>query len=266
MPFLQVPRTFTAQPQYNAPITSDGLAKGAQFLFNPAVGPVDIVTGRKWGFVGDAKAVATRHGKAFDFDGNGDYLDFTGYPEITGNVGTFAAWLPRVGVESAFGHIYMSESTATVFHQFHPDGTVYFGGVPSSGTLSGWFSTTDRSFVLTTDGTAAGSKLLVDGKDSGLTWASPPAAWPAGSKDIRLGGYTGGVAWDTNASMMSVVQESRPWVEAEGRIFHESKGLALLRAQRRLFFFPSAATPGTTHFRSTLSAMGTRSGSRQVHR
>ena len=68
-------RRFKAQPQYAAPIDREGLGRGAQFLFNPAVGPIDLVTGRAWALGGNAAVTVSQHGKAFNFDGNGDYLD-----------------------------------------------------------------------------------------------------------------------------------------------------------------------------------------------
>lgn len=260
-------RRFKAQPQYAAPIDREGLGRGAQFLFNPAVGPVDLVTSRAWTPGGDASVVVSQHGKAFNFDGNGDYLEFTGYPEINSSAGTFAAWFPRVGIASGFGHIYFVESTGAVYHQVQPSGTIYFGGSPSSASIPGWFNTTNRSLVLTSDGTAAGTQCYIDGKDSGLTWASPPGAWPAGNKTLRIGNYGGGSAWDTDGSMLSVLQESRPWAAVEAKTFHESQGKALFKAlQRRLWYPVASASGGSTIFRSTLSALGTRSGSRQVHR
>ena len=126
-------RRFKAQPQYAAPIDREGLGRGAQFLFNPAVGPIDLVTGRAWALGGDAAVTVSQHGKAFNFDGNGDYLEFTGYPEINGSVGTFAAWFTRVGAAATFGHIYLVESTGAVYHQVHPAGDYLFWGLAKLG-------------------------------------------------------------------------------------------------------------------------------------
>jgi hypothetical protein len=242
MPFLLVPKRFVQQPQYAATIDRQGLGKGAQILLNPAVGLIDQATGRAWTAGGDAKAITTKYGKAINFDGVDDYLEYSGYPELSGNVGTLAIWFTRVGVNDDFGHIYLAESTAAWFTQYHyPSGTLYFAGIGSTTPLSGWFNTTNRSMVLTTDGTAAGTKCYIDGADSGLAWSATPASWPAGTKLLHIGNYSGAATIDTDGSMLSFAYTNRAWRPAEAKAFHDSKGNALFKAAPRLLWVAPAS-------------------------
>ena len=255
-----LPRRFKGQPQYKAPIDRQGLGKGVQVLFNPGAGSVDLATNRQWQAAGDAGVVVTTNGRAFNFDGNGDYYSYTGYPELSGSSGTFFMWLPRVGASDDFGHVYFVESTATVFFQVTNFGLVYVGGSLSTGDIAPWFNTRDRSLVLTTDGTAAGTKCYVDGfLASGLSWSSAPNAWPAGDKAMRLGNYSGGASWDTDASVLSAGYANRVWREAEVKAFHESKGNALFKAlARRLRAIPASGITlvGATSTQANPSSTG----------
>jgi hypothetical protein len=258
---ITLPQKHLTQPQYAAPVDYQGLGKGAQFVFNPAAGPIDLVTNRVWAFGGDTSVVSAQQGKAFNFVSE-DYLEFTGYPEIVGNVGTMAIWLPRVGVDDAFGQIYLVESTAAYFNQVTPGGVVYFGGVGSSGALPLWFSSSNRSLVLTSDGTAGGTKCYVDGEDSGLTWGSPPGSWPAGDKQIRIGNYMNSTGFSTDGSMLSIAYESRVWGLAEARAFHDTHGNALYKSNaRRIYLVPSGSgstgTVAKTNANDTSVASGT---------
>jgi hypothetical protein len=213
---------------------------------NPAVGTIDQVTGRVWSAGGNASVITTAHGKAVNFDGVDDYLEYNGYSEITGNAGTLAIWFPRVGATDDFGHMYLAESTGTWFTQYHtPSGTLYFAGVGSTTPLAGWYNTTNRSMVLTTDGTAAGTKCYIDGADYGLAWSSTPASWPSGSKLIHIGNYSGAATIDTDGSMLSFAYASRSWGAAEAKEFHVSKGLSLYKApSRKIWVVPAANSSG----------------------
>jgi hypothetical protein len=228
---------------------------------NPALGTIDQVTGRVWSAGGNASVITTAHGKAVNFDGVDDYLEYTGYSEITGNAGTLAIWFPRVGATDDFGHMYLAESTGTWFTQYHtPSGTLYFAGVGSTTPLAGWFNTTNRSMVLTTDGTAAGTKCYIDGADYGLAWSSTPASWPSGSKLIHIGNYSGAATIDTDGSMLSFAYASRSWGAAEAKEFHVSKGLSLYKATSRKIWFVSSGVSGsvaTTNANDTSAASGT---------
>jgi hypothetical protein len=263
---ILLPRKHKVQPQYPTQIDRERLGKSAKFLINPAVGTHDLITGRHWTLGATATVIPAEPGKVINF-AVGDYLEYTGYAELTGSIGTFAAWLPVVGNPQGFGSIYLVESTATVYHQFHTNGTIYFAGVASTGVISNWFNTTNRSFVMTSNGTAASTKVYIDGKDSTLTWASAPTAWPAGSKQIWIGNYMS-AGFESEGTMLNVVHDGRRWSSYEAKLYHDTQGRCLFRAPQRRLEFPVAAGGGggTTVFRSTLSAFGSRSGSRQVHR
>ena len=85
----------TNQPLYPARIDYAGLGKGVRILFNPAVGAVDLVTGNMWTPGGNASVATGEKGSNFSFDGVDDYYAYAGYPELTGNIGTFLSGVPR---------------------------------------------------------------------------------------------------------------------------------------------------------------------------
>src|SRR5687768_9270143 len=93
------------QPQHAVQPDYAGLAKGVRVLFNPGVGPVDLVTGRSWAPGGNAAIATGQNGKVFSFDGEDDFYACNGYPELTGNIGTFFAWCPTVGAADINGHV-----------------------------------------------------------------------------------------------------------------------------------------------------------------
>ncbi len=123
-----LPGKWKSQPQYNAPIDYAGLGKGTQILFNPAVGPVDLITGRAWSPGGNAFVTVSQHGRVLNFDGVDDFYAYTGYPELTSNVGTFFIWCTRVGVADTYGHVLFGTSSPNVSgHQIFPNLTVSIG-------------------------------------------------------------------------------------------------------------------------------------------
>jgi hypothetical protein len=263
MPFLLVPRRFAQQPQYVAPIDRQGLGKGVQLLFNPALGPVDLATSRIWVPNGTPNITTSPLGKVFSFDGGAsdDAYTYTGYPEITGNVGTFFMWAPTVGAADTFGHIFLSNSTASAnYFQVANDNTIFAFAQQSTGAIS-WFNSTNRSLVICSAGTAGSTKAYLDGADSGLTWSATPTSWASGSKDMSIGRYSGGVAWDFAGTMLVIGYTTRVWGATEARAFHESKGLALLKSPpRRLWVPASSGVSGTvscTNANDTLAAAGT---------
>lgn len=241
MPFLLVPKRFGAQPQYVAPIDRQGLGKGVQLLFNPALGPIDLVTGRVWSPSGTPSIVTSQLGKVFSFDGfaSDDAYQYTGYPEISGNIGTFFMWAPIVGGADSFGHIFLSNSTSSAqYFQVANDSTIFAFAQQSTGAIT-WYNTTNRSLVLASGGTAATMKAYLDGLATGLTWATTPTSWASGSKDMSVGKYSGGTDWDFSGTMLSVGYTTQVWGAAEAKAFHDSKGLALLKApSRKLWVIP----------------------------
>src|SRR5687768_1671049 len=147
MSVIILPSRSKKQPQYAAPIDYAGLAKGVRILWNPAAGPVDLVTGRIWVSGGNAAIATTQRGRAFSFDGADDYYSHTGYPEITGNIGTFFMWCPAVGAADTYGHVLFANSTPSLnWYQVHSSNTLYLMGKEGAGTVS-WFNTTNRSIV-----------------------------------------------------------------------------------------------------------------------
>lgn len=221
---LILPRRFAKQPQTAAPIDYAGLGRDMRILWNPAAGPVDLVTGRVWTPGGDVTTRASSNGQVFSFDGVDDYFAYTGYPELTGNVGTFFLWATFVGIPDTHGHVFFGASTPNVCgSQIYPDLRVSIGSnTPSSGNLSSWFGTANRSVVFASGGAAATTKCYLDGIDSLLAWIDAPKAWGAGDKNFNLGRYVGGSLWDFSGSILVAGFTDAVWGTAEARAFHEN--------------------------------------------
>lgn len=228
---------FVRQPQHAAPIDYAGLAKGIRILWNPAVGPVDLVTGRIWTAGGDAAIVPAQNGKVFSFDGIDDYYAYTGYPELTGNVGTFFMWCPIVGRPDTYGHVSFGASSPNICgYQIYPDLKVAIGSnSPSTGALASWFNTKNRSIVFVSGGTAATCKVFLDGKETGLTWTDPPKAWGPGNKNFNLGRYVGGNLWEFDGAILIAGFSDAVWGAAESRAFHENPWQLFKAPARKLW-------------------------------
>ncbi|SFN73180.1 hypothetical protein [Nitrosospira briensis] len=252
MAVIILPHRLKNQPQYAAPIDYAGLAKGVQILWNPAAGPVDLVTGRAWASGGNAAIATTQGGRAFSFDGADDYYGYTGYPEITGNTGSFFMWCPTVGAADTHGHALFGASSPVGFaHQINPGLQVHISSTPASiGTLPSWFKTKNRSIVLASGGTAATCKAFLDGTDSGLKWAGPPVAWGAGNKNFNLGRYPGGTLWDFSGTILIAGYSDAVWGEAESRAFHENPWQLLKTRTRKLW-----SSSGSAHILTGASSI-----------
>lgn len=241
---LILPNRFTVQPQYATPIDYQGLGKGVQLLFNPALGPIDLVTGRVWAPNGTPSIDVSQSGRVLNFKGGAsdDAYQYAGYPEITGNSGTFFMWAPTVGAADPFGHIFLSNSTpSALYFQVAADNTIYAFATQSTGTIS-WFNSTNRSLVLRSAGVNTSTKAYLDGADTGLTWAATPASWASGSKDMSIGRYSGGTSWDFAGTMLVVGYTTQVWGAGEAKAFHDSKGFALFKApSRKLWVVPAAS-------------------------
>ncbi len=224
MSVIILPNRFNKQPQYAAPIDYAGLGKGVRILWNPAVGSVDLATGRAWSKGGNAAIARGQKGHVFTFDGVDDYYGYTGYPELTGNVGSFFIWCPTVGAADTYGHVFFGASSPVVSgHQVTQGLQVQIGSSPpSAGTLSSWFNTRNRSLVLVSGGTAAKCRAFLDGKDSGLTWPGAPVAWGPGNKNFNLGRYVGGPSWDFDGTILIAGHTEKVWGDAESRAFHDN--------------------------------------------
>lgn len=257
---ILLPQRFMAQPQYPAPLDYGGLAKGVKILFNPPSGPVDLATNRAWTANGNASVATANKGKVLSFDGVGDYLSYTGYPELTSNVGTFFIWCPVVGPTDDFGHVLLgSASPGAVAFQVSQVNTVQvFGSGLSSGTIS-WFNSTNRSLVLSSGGTAATCKAYLDGANTGLTFPGAPVAWGAGNKTITLGRYPAGDSWDFNGTILVAGFTTAAWGESEARAFHQNPWALFKAPSRRLFVAssaPSGDSAGSASGSATVSGVG----------
>lgn len=228
------------QPQRIVTPDYKGLARDASLILNPAVGPVDLANpNRIWALANNTNLVVGKDGQAYNFDGVADRLTYTGYPEISGNVCTWAIWMPRVGASDTFGHVHIADAV-NGYAQITNTGAAYMNGTgSSSGTISGWFNTTNRSLVLTSDGTASGTKLYIDGVVTGVAWTSIPTALSTSSKALAIGSFTGGASWDVDGSILCFAFLKRAWGGAEAKLFHESRGNALYKARNRFLFFSS---------------------------
>jgi hypothetical protein len=237
MPLITPRNRLVRQPQHVAPIDYAGLAKGIRILWNPATGPVDLVTGRIWTAGGNAAIVPAQNGKVFSFDGVDDYYAYTGYPELTGNVGTFFMWCPLVGIPDTNGHVLFGASSPVVSaYEIYPDLKVSIGSnTPSSGNLASWFGTVNRSLVFVSGGTAANTKCYLDGIDSRLTWIDAPKAWGSGDKNFNLGRYVGGNLRDFGGSILVAGFTDAVWGSAEARAFHENPWQLFRAPARKLW-------------------------------
>jgi hypothetical protein len=228
---------FTPQPQIAAPIDYAGLGSGMRILWNPAAGPVDLVTGRVWTPGGNATIRPSANGQVFSFDGVDDYYAYTGYPELTGNVGTFFLWCTFVGIPDTNGHVLFGASSPVVSaYEIYPDLKVSIGSnTPSSGNLASWFGTVNRSLVFVSGGTAATTKCYLDGIDSRLTWIDAPKAWGSGDKNFNLGRYVGGNLGDFGGSILVAGFTDAVWDTAEARAFHENPWQLFRAPARKLW-------------------------------
>jgi hypothetical protein len=253
---ILLPQRFWAQPQYPAPIDYGGLGRGVQLLFNPALGPVDLATGRVWTAGGDASVVAGQKGKAFAFDGTDDYYGYTGYPEITGNVGTFFLWCPIVGPADNNGHLFFGHSSPTVvWYQVSSYNSLFLLGTEGGGTIS-WYNTANRSLIFSSGGTAATAKAYLDGRDSGVVWGAAPTSWGVGNKNFNLGRYVGGSSWDFSGTILVAGYTSAVWGESEAREFHRNPWALFKAPARRLWVSASSGVTVTLSGQALAGSQG----------
>lgn len=253
------------QPKFVPPLDNQGLGAGFQLLMCSASGPIDLVNGRVWTPGGNAHISTGPFGRSLDFDGVDDYYTYTGYPEIVGNVGTLVCWLPRVGVADTFGQILLSDSGG-VYHQIVSLSSILFGTAGNSaGSLSSWFSTNNRCLVMASNGTGAGTKVYLDGVDTGMAWTSAPTGHVAGAKTFHIGNYVGGANWDFDGSMLIMGRTRRVWGVHEAKACYDSKGSAIFRIPRKWVFFSSAGVVTLTGENATQANASSTDGITQTH-
>ena len=167
-------------------------------------------------------------------------MEYTGYTELVGNVGTFFVWCPRVGVADTFGHVLLHGRVSVLnWFQITDARKVISFGQESGSAIASWFNTTNRSFVASSGGSAATLKAYFDGIDSGLVWSTAPTSWDSGNKVFEIGRYDGGSQWDFNGSMLVVGYTTAVWGETEAKAFHQTQQmtepcLSALRKQKHL--------------------------------
>jgi hypothetical protein len=230
------------QPDYPAPLDCEGLGRGMRMLFNPALGALDLVTGRRWAANGNAGFASTDAGSVFTFDGVDDFFEFTGYPEISGNTGTLFLYCPIVGTNDINGCVLIGSQSPNAFAPQVNGNRINIPGpgYNTTGAIN-WFNTTNSSLVMAFGGTAAAQRAYFNGQDTGMVWSgSAPTAWGAGNKTIDLGRYPGGNPWDFQGTILIAGWTDVVWTENEAAIFHNSRGNAIYEPEDTLVWLPSA--------------------------
>lgn len=203
---------------------------------------------RQWAVVGNTQSVKTEIGNTIYFDGSDDALSHTGYPEIASNVGTFFVFCQSVGGSDSSGTVlFGTNTTASTYFQVMVVGGTSTGHLigwsqESTQNLAQWFSTKNRSLVMTSAGTAASMRAYLDGVDAGLTWSGTPTAFAAGAKTFNAGRWAGGSSWDTQANVLVMGYSSNVWGPAQAMSFHLNPHQFFAPIERRIWVPQAAAT------------------------
>jgi len=207
---------------------------------------VDVVNGRVWTRGGNASASkGTPQGVAATFDGVDDFFSFTGYPEIVGNTGTFFLWMPRVGVYDANGHVYLgSNTTSSSWFQLDVSHRPYVFGSLINVVGPDIRSSSNRSLVFSSDGTAASKAYFVDGTLQASGGAGAPVAFAAGNKTFRFGAWAGGGLWDCDMDCVVAGFTTRTWSDVQARAFHENPWQLFEPEPARVYFSEAAGGGG----------------------
>jgi hypothetical protein len=198
-----------------------GLGKGLKMLLMPVNGRlIDTVNPTQiWAPQNSAAVVGTHRGMAAG-GGLTDHWTSTGYSNISGNVGTFFCWFTRIGDHDASGHImWGSDTTTNVYFQLGVDtdtkGWCFSQQVTGMPTLTAAYNNTNRSEVYSSDGTAAGKSIYLQGVDVGTANGSTPSSFAAGSKTFAFGKWNGGNNWDTDADCLIAGFTDEVWTEQQ---------------------------------------------------
>lgn len=213
-----------AQPQRFVGPARSAMGDGMQLLLNPALGGnnvIDVVTGRVWtptaGGVSKVAANGQQCVRSTPNDVDNGYYTHTGYPELTGNAGTFFLYAPRVGVADTAGNVFFGNSTAAIYFQVGIAAAGAYGWAKQvTGANSDWYSGSNRSFVITSDGTT--SRYYLNGAFINSS-ANAPASWPAGSKTLRAFGW-GSTTWEPDADMSVLGYARSVWSPMQVADFH----------------------------------------------
>lgn len=242
---------------------------GALPDFNAATGKGVSLTAGGSGF----SVRATTHGKSL-YTPDGGWVNFDVGQDWAGP-NTIVALCRVNTINNPWGGLF-SKDTGTGFSTQFAIGRdnatdSLYGSVEDSTAISFGASTipalADYSVIAFTHSgvTSTGVSYYRNGVLIGVTSALP--AQPSGSGVLGLGRSR-----DVNASYDSDVDWiaflRAPFVASAAQIKELSDNIwSIWKAPSRKLWAPSAPPPaGSTNFRSTLSALGTRSGSRQVHR
>ena len=217
---------WTRQPQFAAPLnTGSRLATGLScaFVFHPAFGLRDIVSGLQASFVGAARYVAAAGGMgAGNFASTSDYVAL---PDLSGVLGPnyTVAWACQNGNTNNQGFGDLSTDTSTEHYPFGSD--LYVTGASGSRPLT---ALSDTSVLLrphatvvasSTPGSGNNSQLFLAGRKVGSSvpvgtsnsW-NPSATLGAGGGFVYSGTFFGFWAWRrqlTDAEAASV--SANPW-------------------------------------------------------
>jgi hypothetical protein len=240
--------TRSRQPYY-ARANQGGLGAGMQMLLHPmGHAVIDVVTGTLWANNGGANAnKATSMGRAATFDGTDDFYSYTGYPNIVGNVGTFFAWLPRLGAYDTNGVVLWGSNTTTQVY-FQLENSVVpriacFGGGGLFNSTTDLRNSTNLALCFVSNGTT--QTLYVNGVvDASANNA--PAAFPAGSKSFRFGAWVGGNTFDCNMDCVVAGFTNRAWGAPEAKAFYQNP-FQLYTPQARRTYFLGIAGGATIH-------------------
>ena len=222
LPWLQ-------QPQEAVELDRDGLGKGVQMLLMPMGGTlVDLVNPQQvWTPSGNAAIEPSTGGMAAALDGTDDFWSATGYPNITGNVGTFFLWCPEIGSPDSYGHVWFgTNTTSALWFQVYPTASnvaAAFGqDITGIGVGSSIFNSTNTALAWSSDGTAAGKRFFFNGTSYGTPNGAAPTAFASGTKSVRFGAWIGGNSWDCSGKAVIAGFTTDVWTAEHARLFYEN--------------------------------------------
>lgn len=236
-----IPLRWSRQPQVNAKPDYSGLGAGIQMLLLPFRGSLlDVAAEIQWTQSGNAAAnKPTHNGYAASFDGVDDYYAYTGYPWITGNIGTFFCWMPRCGVQDTNGWVVFGTNTTNnvyfqVFNAANDDAAVFAQTVTTVG-VSNIYSSFNTSLVFSSDGSAAGKQFCINGTSVGTASGLTPTAFASGNKSFRFGAWVAANTFDCDMDCVVAGFTNRPWSAYEARAFHTNPWQLFAPLQPRIY-------------------------------
>lgn len=195
--------------------------------------------------------IATPYGRAFNFRGSGagTFYNFTGLEfegdSIAGNIGTLAIYAARIGAQSTNGHIWLSTLTGTtIYFQIGTavgNNAFVFDQVLTGVGVSTIYSTKNTTLVFSSNGTAAGKQLFVNGVSRGTPDGTVPTSFAAGPKTFKFGDYAGGAGWETDADCLLALWSSEAWGVVQAQEFNRNPWQLFQPVSRNVFSLPVVA-------------------------